>query len=326
MTLLLVFLICTAVILLLVLFISYICFRIGFYAPPRKQQDAEHIDLPEGEIYEIFWDAMRKWTLETRALPHEDVSITSFDGLKLWGKYYEYAPGAPIELMFHGYRGNAERDLSSGVQRCFKLGRSALIVDQRCAGRSEGSVITFGIKEHRDCLAWINFMLKRFGPDVKIILTGISMGASTVLIAGGKQLPENVIGILADCGFSSAKDIIQHVTRSMGLPPRLCYPFVKLGAKLFGHFDLEETDAVTAVKACTVPVIFFHGETDDFVPCEMSRVNYAACASRKKLVLVPNAGHGLSYPMDPGLYLAAARTFFGPEASYFTEENVPIAQ
>lgn len=309
-------LIIAAVIGILVLGISYICFRIGFYVPPRKAGQADAIDLPEGDIYEVFWDSMRKWTLETRAMPHEDISIQSFDGLTLRGKYYEFAPGAPIELMFHGYRGNAERDLSGGVQRCFKLGRSALIVDQRCSGGSEGNVISFGINEHRDCLSWLDFMLHRFGPDVKIILTGISMGASTVLIAGGTTLPENVIGILADCGFTSAKDIIQSVIRQMGLPPKLCYPFVKLGAKIFGHFDLEEVDAVSAVKQCTVPVIFFHGEADDYVPCEMSRINHEACASRKKLVLIPGAGHGLSYPIAPALYLDSLMAFFGPEASH----------
>ena len=300
----------------LVLLISYICFRVGFYVPPRKKKESDAIELPEGEVYEPFWDSMKKWTLQTRAMPHEAFSVRSFDGLTLQGKYYEFAPGAPIELMFHGYRGSAERDLSGGVQRCFKLGRSALIVDQRCSGKSDGNVISFGVNEHRDCLSWLDFMLQHFGPDVKIILTGISMGASTVLIAGGTQLPANVIGILADCGFSSAKDIIQTVIRQMGLPPKLSYPFVKLGAKLFGHFDLEEVDAVSAVQKCKVPVIFFHGEADDYVPCWMSRANYEACASRKSLVLIPGAAHGLSYPVAPTVYLDALRTFFGPEASH----------
>lgn len=218
--------------------------------------------------------------------------------------------------MFHGYRGSAERDLPGGVQRCFQLGRSALIVDQRCSGSSEGHVITFGIREHRDCLSWLDFMLRRFGPDVKIILTGISMGASTVLMAGGCKLPENVIGILADCGYSSAPDIIKKVIRQLGLPAGLCYPFVKLGARLFGHFDLEEFSPLEAVKQCTVPVILFHGESDDFVPCEMSRINYDACATRKMLVTVPGAGHGLSYPVAPETYLDALREFFGPDASF----------
>lgn len=299
-----------AAVLLAVLIIAYICYRMAFYEPDRKPQPRDHVDVPQGKAYEPFRDAIVNWTLETRAMPREDMYITAFDGLKLHGRYYEYAPGAPIELMMHGYRGTAERDLSGGVQRCFKLGRSALIVDQRCSGESGGNVITFGIHEHRDCLSWVSHMITRFGPDVKIILTGISMGAATVLTAAGKPLPENVIGVLADCGYDSAKNIIQKVIGDMGLPPKLAYPFVKLGARLFGHFDLEETSPLEAMKTCSVPVILFHGENDDFVPCQMSRNIYEACPSRKKLVTVPGAGHGLSYPTDPEGYRQALQEFF----------------
>ena len=299
---------------LAVLGISYWCFLTGFYAK-RKKVSSDEVDLPEGEIYEKHWDSMRKWILETREAPYEAVSIRSFDGLTLWGKYYEYEPGAPVELMFHGYRGSAERDLCGGMQRCFKLGHSALIVDQRCSGRSDGHVISFGINEHKDCLAWVDFAVRRFGPDVKLILTGMSMGAATVLMAGGTELPENVMGILADCGYSSPKEIIMDVIAKMGLPARLVYPFAKFGARLYGHFDLEETSPEEAVKRCSVPVIFFHGTTDDYVPSWMSRKNFEACASRKELVLVPDAGHGLCYPTAPEDYLEHVRQFFAPEAA-----------
>ena len=141
------------------------------------------------------------------------------------------------------------------------------------------------------------------------------MGAATVLMAGGKELPENVIGILADCSYSSAKEIICKTIREMHLPPKLAYPFTKLGARIFGHFDLEETDPVRAMATCKVPVIFFHGEADDFVPCEMSKTVYDACHTRKQLVLVPGAGHGLSYPKAPQVYLKAAKEFFGSEGT-----------
>lgn len=295
-----------------ILLTSYIIFRIGFYAD-RKKAPSDEVELPEGEIYEVFWESMRRWILETRATPHEIFTITSFDGLALRGKYYEYAPGAPIELMFHGYRGSAERDLCGGMQRCFQLGHSALIVDQRCSGSSGGNVITFGIREYQDCLKWVEFAVEHFGSDQKLILTGMSMGASTVLMAGGENLPENVTGILADCGYSSAKAIICEVIRKMGLPPRLVYPFVKLGAKIYGQFDLEENSPMEAMKRCKVPVIFFHGLTDDFVPCRMSRENFDACTARKKLILVSDAGHGLSYPVAPELYLKHVREFFHPE-------------
>ena len=301
---------------LMIVLISYLCFRMAFYSPDRPAVPSDAIDIPEGAAYEEFRENMEKWARDLRAMPHEEMSITSFDGLTLRGKFYEYAPNAPIELMFHGYRGTAERDLSGGVERCFKLGRSALLVDQRACSDSEGNVISFGINEHRDCLAWLDFAIQRFGKDVKIILTGISMGASTVLMVSDQALPPNVLGILADCGFSSAKDIIKKVIHQMGLPADIGYPFVKLGAKLFGHFDLEACSAVEAVKNATVPVIFFHGDGDDYVPCEMSRINYEACTSKKKLVIIPRAGHGLSYPVAPDTYLNALREFFGEEASY----------
>ena len=291
-----------------VLISAYVCYRITFYSAPREQKEEQN--LPQGAIYEPYWDSMKKWAQEMQQMPCQELSVTSFDGLTLRGRFYEYAPGAPIELMFHGYRGSSERDMPGGVQRCFKLGRSALLIDQRGGGRSDGNTITFGIKEHRDCLTWVDFIIKQFGSDVKIILTGISMGASTVLMAAGKPLPSNVIGVLADCGFSSAREIIQIVIRQIKLPVKLSYLFVRLGARIFGGFALESYTPVEAMKTCTVPVIFIHGEDDDFVPCDMSRVMYEACSSRKKLVTIPGAGHGLSCLVDPERYYAELRDFY----------------
>ena len=292
---------------LAVLLISYITFRMAFYA--SRKPDKTDISLPLGDIYEVYHDQMVAFIHEARAMKWEPVEIRSHDGLRLTGKYYEYAPGAPIELMFHGYRGKAERDLSGGVQRCFQLGRSALLVDQRACGDSDGHVITFGIKESRDCHDWVDFMIQKFGPDVKIILTGISMGASTVMIAAGSELPPNVVGVLADCGFSSARAIIQKVAKTMGFPPKLSYPFLRLGALLYGGFDPDADSAVAAMARCKLPVIFFHGEADDFVPCDMSRENFAACTAPKALVTIPEAGHGLGYLVDPDRYLEVLAQF-----------------
>lgn len=294
---------------------AYICYRMAFFSPKRKPKDPEVIEIPKGEIYEVYREDMEKWVRMTRAMPHEDVQVQSFDGLTLRGRFYEYAPGAPIELMLHGYRGSGERDMPGGALRSHRVGRSALVVDQRGSGRSDGNVISFGINERRDCLTWVNFMVEKFGPDVKIILTGISMGGATVMMAAGENLPDNVIGILSDCGYTSPKEIICKVIRQLKLPVWPMYPLVKLGARLYGHFDLEETSAVEALQRSKKPVIFFHGEADDFVPCSMSRDCFEACASSKMLVTIPKAGHGLAYPVDPERYIRALREFFGAEAS-----------
>ena len=303
-------LILLGIIISLTLLIAYVCFRMVFYVPRKKTASADEIPLPEGEIYEPYHHLMKKWILEARNFPHKDYYIQSHDGLTLHAKYYEYCPNAVTEIMFHGYRGSAERDLSGGIQRCFALGRNVLLVDQRTSCGSEGNVISFGINEHRDCLAWVDFAVHHFGADVKLILTGISMGASTVLMAAGKPLPKNVVGVLADCGFSSARDIIRKCAKDLRCPANLLYPFIKLGARLFGHFDLEEYSPLEAMKTCKVPVIFFHGESDDFVPCQMSREVYDRCTAPKKLVTVPNAGHGLVYLVDNQKYFRSVVDFF----------------
>ena len=127
---------------LLALLIVWLCYRTAFYAHNDKHPLTEEECIPPGEIYLPYRDLMLGWVREVRKFPYESVSIRSFDGLTLTGKYYEYAPGAPMELMFHGYRGSAERDLCGGVQRCFALGRNVLLVDQRTSGQSDGHVIT----------------------------------------------------------------------------------------------------------------------------------------------------------------------------------------
>ena len=294
---------------LICLLISFICFMKVFFSPKRKVLKDDEYEVPPGKMYEPFHEEMIQWIKEIRAMPHEDVQVTSFDGLTLRGKYFEYKKGAPIELMFNGYQGSAERDLCGGVKRCFALERNVIIIDQRAHGKSDGSVTTFGIKERKDCLKWIDFTLNKFGKETKIILTGISMGAATVMMAGGEDLPNNVLYILADCGYTSAKDIIKKVIREMHLPDKILYPFVKLGAFIFGHFNLDETSPLEAIKKCKTPIILFHGESDSFVPCDMSKKIYEISPSIKEIVLVKDAEHGLSYPIDKNNYLNNLKEF-----------------
>ena len=310
-------LIAVAALAVVVLLTSFICFWMAFYAPRRKEKE-EYPILP-GKIYEPHRETMVSWIKEARAMPHDDVSIRSFDGLTLSGQYFEGEPDAPIEIMFPGYRGVAERDLCGGVQRAFALGHNVLIVNQRGCDKSGGRVITFGVREHRDCLSWVDYVLDRFGSDVKIILAGVSMGAATVMTAAGCDLPPQVVGIVADCGYTSAKDIICKVIRQLNLPDKLLYPFVRLGGLIYGGFDVEETSPIEGMRKCRVPVFFAHGDGDDFVPYEMSVQNHTACTAKKMLFTVSDAGHGLSYLVDPEGYVKALNDIF-PEHSILKDK------
>ena len=310
-------LIIAAVLILLVFTVAFICFMRVFYSPKRQPKAPDYYPLPRGDIYKPFHADIIAGIKAARSMPRERIKIKSHDGITLVGYYYEYAPGAPIEIMFHGYEGDGERDLAVGIERCFKIGRSALIVDQRAHGESKGSVVTFGIKERFDCITWSNYIVEKLGKDVKIILTGISMGAATVMMAAAEELPKNVVGVLADCGYTSPKAIIKKVIREMKLPAGLLYPFVRLGALIFGRFNLEETSPIEAMKKTSLPVIFIHGDTDAFVPHDMSRELYEACAAEhKKFVTIKGAGHGIAYPVNKELYLESLREFEA-EAGYF---------
>ena len=304
------FLIVLAVLAVLILLTSYICFRMAFYASRKPENLVDEFDIPDDSIYGGFRDLLVQWMKAAKKLPQEDISIRSFDGLELWGTYFEYAPGAPIEILFHGYRGHANREMSGAVRRCHSLGHSALIVDQRACGRSGGHVITFGVNESRDCLFWIDYVVGRW-PDVKIILAGVSMGAGTVVMASGRGLPKNVIGILADCGYTSPADIIKKVISvDMKLPANLAYPFVQLGAKVFGGFNIDELSPLESTRKTQVPILFIHGGKDTFVPCDMSVRCHEANPAASRLHIIPEAGHGLAYPVDQEGYLQAAREFF----------------
>ena len=288
-----------------------ICFFRIFYAPRKRTTSTEEYPIPHGKIYEKHREQMIRWIRDARAYPYREVSVTSHDGLVLRGKYFEQEKGAPIELLLHGYRGNAERDLSGGVFRCFGIDHNVLTVDLRGCGESEGHVTTFGAKESLDCLVWIDFILREIDPDARIILSGVSMGAATVMTVAGMDLPKNVVGILADCGYTSTRAIIGKVMRDMKLPARLLYPFVRAGAILFGGFDPDARSPIASMAKCRLPVIFFHGDADDFVPHSMSVENYNACISeRKELVTIKGAGHGVAFPDDQKGYMDAARRFF----------------
>ena len=285
---------------LLILAVSLGAYLKTFYAPKFRRNRV--YPLPGGEQYtrvKAQTDALYR---EMQALPCEEICITAPDGTRLCAGYYHQADGAPLQIQFHGYRGSRRRDFCGGHKLARSLGHNTLVVDQRAHGGSGGRTITFGIRERRDCLAWANYAAERFGSDVPILLSGVSMGAATVLMAAELDLPENVRGIIADSPYSAPDRIIRKVCRDMHLPPALMFPFVCLGGRIFGGFDIAEAGALQAVQHARVPVLILHGEDDRFVPCSMSVEIFSANPDRITLETFPGAGHGLSYVTDPRRY------------------------
>ena len=279
----------------------YAIYRMAFHSPKGNQNDDfeyRFTDQTRPMSYKIF-----RMIGEMHAKEYEKVSVTSFDGLKLAGRYYETAEGAPLCICVHGYRGTPCRDFSGGARMLMEMGYNVLAIEQRATGESEGHTITFGIKERKDVKTWVDYAVRRFGSGVKICLVGISMGGTSVLMSAMEDLPDNVKGITADCPFDSPVGIIKKVAvKDMHMPGFLAGPAARISASLFGRFRFGKLTAADGAAVSKVPILLIHGEEDRFVPEYMSRRIAEANPEMVTRVTFPGAGHGISYLIDEERY------------------------
>ena len=245
----------------------------------------------------------------------QQVYIKSHDGLRLHALWIPAQDPKGTILLAHGYRSTKLADFSAAYDYYHRQGMNILVPDQRSHGLSEGRYITFGVKESKDMLGWIRFHNRTFG-NFPVILSGLSMGASTMLYLADQDLPENVKGLIADCGFTSPKEILSSVFKSViHLPAGPTVWAANLFAMLFAGFSLYEKDTRKALANSKLPVFMIHGTGDDFVPCSMTKQGYEACTSEKQLLLVEGAGHGVSFLEDKETYTAML--------AQFLKKNIP---
>ena len=298
------------IIVLVVLGGAYFAFNTAFLMPQNRTEDV--YKLPRSLQTEAGKYQMRELIDEMNQIPFEPVTIKSYDGLNLFGRYYHVQDNAPLQIQFHGYKSYGIRDFCGGNKLARERGHNTLIIDHRAHGMSDGRIITFGIKESRDCVSWAEYARDRFGENIPVFLAGISMGAASVLMASGHNLPKNVKGIIADCPFSKPADIIKFSSMDMSLPgivKALSVPFATLGARLFGGFGLNSNSAEEAVLKTRIPIMIIHGENDKVVPHEMSKKVYEANPSMVIWESFPEAGHGLSYIVDKERYKKLTNEF-----------------
>lgn len=258
-----------------------------------------------GKYCNIIFSSDR-WLKEQNA---QDIFIRSRDGLKLHAYWVPADDPKGTVLFAHGYRSTPLVDFGLAYRFYHDNGMNLLIPAQRCHGKSEGKYITFGVKESQDMWDWLIFHNTHLGSD-PVILSGLSMGATTMLYLADQVLPENVRGIIADCGFTSPKAIIGDVIRkTIHLPAELVLVPVELFARIFAGFSLSEKDTRQSLMKSRVPVLMIHGQADDFVPCIMSQDAFSACCGKKKLLLVEGAGHGESFLVDREKYSSFIREF-----------------
>ena len=234
------------------------------------------------------------------------VNITN-DGLKLVAvQILNVMPTNKWAVLVHGYRGGII-DMSNYAKHFYEQGYNILIPNLRAHGESEGTYIGMGWHDRLDLISWIDMLVTR-EPSCEIALLGISMGATTIMMATGEELPENVKVAIADCGYSSVYEEFEHILehyvnfRKFPLMNTAEY-YTKKRAGL----DFSEASAVSQLKNSTTPTLFVHGSADDFVPFSMlDKVYYAATGlvegDTKEKLVIDGAEHAKAASVMPELY------------------------
>jgi fermentation-respiration switch protein FrsA (DUF1100 family) len=255
--------------------------------------------------------AMQRDTAWADAQPFEEMTLRADDGLRLRGYYLPApAPTTKAVILAHGYSGRAH-DMATFARFYYeRFGFNGLMPDARGHGASEGDYIGFGWPERKDYLRWIATLVARLGPEAQIALHGVSMGAGTVMMTSGEDLPPQVKCVIEDCGYTSAKDELGYQLRRLyRLPP---FPFLgaaSIVCRVRAGYFFGQASALRQVAKTRVPIFFIHGADDAFVPTAMVYPLHDACPTAKELLIVPGAAHGLAHATDPAGYERAVAAF-----------------
>lgn len=247
----------------------------------------------------------QKW-LEEKS-NYSDKYIESYDKLQLHS-YVVSQNSNKWAIVVHGYGGSGKL-MSDKSKYFYDMGYNVLIPDLRGHGKSEGDYIGMGWKDRLDIISWINFIIKE-NPNAEIVLHGTSMGAATVLMTSGENLPSNVKAIVADCAYTSAWDEFSYQLETyLKVPSYYILNVTNMVTKLKAGYSLKEASALESVKKATVPILFIHGDKDKFVPYSMMDKLYDATSSPKEKLTIDGGEHANSDLVSPFLYWLTVEDF-----------------
>lgn len=289
----------------IILFVGKKCCDIAI-KPDIAQKYSNLVFTPEQkEVLNKTHEEGLKW-LEQNG---EEVEIISYDGLKLKGYEIKANPKSnKWVIAVHGYMGKGA-DMTSYVEQFMKYGYNGLIVDLRGHGKSEGVYIGMGWLDHYDLQIWIDKIIEE-NRDCKIILYGISMGAATVSMTTGEQLPENVKCAIADCGYTTVWDEFKiHLKKIFHIPAFPIMHAASLMSKIFAGYRFKEASTIKQVKKSRTPTLFIHGACDKFVPYDMLDKIYNSASCEKEKLDIEKAKHAESANVNPQKYWGAVKVF-----------------
>lgn len=267
--------------------------------------DSDSATISKDETSGSYADQDYNWMKETAGT----ITMTSYDDLNL--SAYQIAAKEDTHkyaVIVHGYKSNALH-MASFIKNFYDMGYHILAPDLRGHGLSEGDYIGMGGHDSLDVIDWTKQIIAN-DPEAEIVLFGVSMGAATVMIASGRELPDQVKAIIEDCGYTSVWDEFSvELKRSFHLPAFPLLYTSSLVSKIRAGYFFSEASPITQVTKAVKPMLFIHGDADDFVPFSMLEPLYEAATCEKEKLIIEGAGHGQAASTNPDLYWTTVEAF-----------------
>lgn len=273
-------------------------YNMSLNSKSKKNFVKSELELPEEEkqLMEKELDWLKKKS--------QDSYITSTNNGNLKLHAYEIKQTQESDLwviVIHGYMGDAS-GMTVYAKQFYQRGYNVLMPDLRGHGLSEGNYVGMGWHDRLDIIDWINYIIKN-NAKAKIIIFGISMGATTTMMTIGEKLPTNVKFAISDCGYSSVwEEFSYQLKRLFKLPSFPVLYAANRTCKKKTNYSFKEASAVEQLKKSKIPILFIHGDKDDFVPYKMLESVYDAAPGEKEKLVVEGATHGISAAVNPELY------------------------
>jgi len=240
-------------------------------------------------------------------LPHQDVTVTTTDGVDISGWYI---PGTRPEgiVLVHGVHANRgylipQAEILAGA------GYHVLLIDLRGHGYSGGRLMTYGYREALDVRAAVDYLLAL--PEVEQVgVLGHSLGGAAVVRAAATD--DRIQAVVVQSSYSSLSQAIDESFQNYSVFPKRPFAplFISLAEIIVGAQVSDVDSARDLATMSPRPVLIIHSVDDNLFPLHHAETMFQAAQEPKELWTVTGLGHVNPMIQHEEAYRDEILTFF----------------
>lgn len=293
------FIIISLIIIILFLLIGYankLC-KIVVYPKKKSYEDGYENQIKKLNL-EDFYNSLKK----------EEITLKSDYGYDIKGIFIPNSNSNKCIILCHGITVNINYSVKY-IKPFYNRGFSNFMYDHRNHGLSGGDYTSMGYFEKFDLKTCANYIFNKLGDDISLGVLGESMGAATVLQYC--SIDKRIDFCIEDCGYSDVFDLFRHRLKEdykINFIPLLYIADILMKFKYSWNF--KSASPITFIKDIDIPILFIHGDKDDYVPTYMVYDLFnSKTTGIRDIYIAKDAKHADALISNPNKYDAVIGSF-----------------